>query len=116
MHRSTGSRLDARGLAGYERLLKTSGHIAGALALMANWDLEPLQKTFAGLDLPVLLAHGDRDTTIPPATSRTVAAMLPQAETRFFPALGHLAHEEAPADHAALIADFASRVGVLSPG
>lgn len=113
LHRSTGSRLDARGLAGYERLLKTSGHIAGALALMANWDLEPLQKSFASLDLPVLLAHGDRDATIPPGTSRTVAAMLPHAETRFFPALGHLAHEEAPAEHAAMIVDFAARHGLL---
>ncbi len=113
IQRSTGSRLDANGLAFYERLMKTSGHIGGALALMANWDLEPLEAALPGLDVPVLLAHGDRDKTIPPATSRTVAARLPQGEALMLPGLGHLAHEEDPAGHATLIADFARRHGIL---
>ena len=114
IQRSTGSRLDAAGLALYERLMKTSGHIGGALALMANWDLEPLQAALPGLDLPVLLAHGDRDKTIPPATSRTVAARLPRGEALMLPGLGHLAHEEDPAGHAALISEFARRQGIIA--
>jgi magnesium chelatase accessory protein len=114
IQRSTGSRLDANGLALYERLMKTSGHIGGALALMANWDLEPLEAALPGLDLPVLLAHGDRDKTIPPATSRTVAARLPQGEALMLPGLGHLAHEEDPAGHARLIGDFARTHGILA--
>jgi magnesium chelatase accessory protein len=115
LNRSTGSRIDPRGIDLYERLLKTSGHCGGALALMANWDLEPLQKAMPVLQLPVLLLHGERDSTIPPATSRTVAARLPAAATHFLPGLGHLAHEEAPADHAALILDFARRSGIIGP-
>lgn len=110
LHRSTGSRLDARGILHYERLLKTSGHIGGALALMANWDLEPLQRAIPGLALPILLVHGERDSTIPQATSRTVAARLPNAQTRFLPGLGHLAHEEAPSDHAKLIREFVAQL------
>ncbi len=107
IQRSTGSRLDPAGLALYERLMKTSGHIGGALALMAHWDLVPLEAALPTLNLPVLLAHGDRDKTIPPVTSRTVAARLPLGRALMLPGLGHLAHEEDPAGHAALISDFA---------
>jgi magnesium chelatase accessory protein len=113
LHRSTGSRLDQRGVEYYERLLKTSGHCGGALALMANWDLDPLQAAMPSMQLPVLLLHGERDSTIPPATSSTVASRLPAATTHFLPKLGHLAHEEAPAEHAALILDFARRSGII---
>jgi magnesium chelatase accessory protein len=112
--KSTGSRIDARGLALYERLMRTSGHIGGALALMAHWDLEPLERALPGLDLPVLLAHGSKDATIPASTSRTVAARLPRAELKLLSGLGHLAHEEQPEPHAALIIDFARNHGLFS--
>ena len=114
IQRSTGSRLDATGLALYERLMKSSGHIGGALALMANWDLVPLEKALPTLDVPVLLAHGDRDKTIPPETSRTVAARLPRATAVMLPGLGHLAHEEDPAGHAVMITDFARSHGIIA--
>lgn len=109
MYRWTGSRIDQRGVALYERLFRTSGHVGGALALMANWDLYGVEAALPGLDLPILLAHGDRDATIPPATSRTVAQRLPRATLDILPNLGHLAHEEAPALHSRLISDFADR-------
>jgi magnesium chelatase accessory protein len=111
--KSTGSRIDARGLALYERLMHTSGHIGGALALMAHWDLEPLEKALPGLNLPVLLAHGSKDSTIPASTSRTVATRLPQAELKILSGLGHLAHEEQPEPHATLITGFARTHGLL---
>ena len=114
LYRSTGSRIDQRGLSFYERLLKTSGHIAGALALMANWDLEPLERALPGLDLPILLAHGVGDKTIPAKTAHKVAALLPDGRALMLPGLGHLAHEEDPAGHAALILDFARETGVIS--
>lgn len=112
--RATGSRIDATGLALYERLLRTSGHIGGALALMAHWDLDTLQRRLPTITVPVLLLHGERDATIPVATSRTVAARLAHAEMVVLPGLGHLAHEEAAADHAALIGDFADRVAPVA--
>ena len=113
IHRSTGSRIDARGTMFYERLMKTSGHIGGALALMAHWDLESLERALPTLDLPILLAHGERDKTIPASTSHTVAARLPNGRALILPDLGHLAHEEAPERHAALIVDFARETGIL---
>jgi magnesium chelatase accessory protein len=113
LKRATASPIDARGIALYERLLHSSGHLGGALALMANWDLAPLEAALPGLELPVLLLHGARDATIPAATSRTVAARLPDAQLQILPDLGHLAHEEAPAAHAELIAAFAQSTGVL---
>ena len=114
LKRSTESQIDARGIACYEALLHTSGHIGGALALMANWDLHPLEAALPTLDLPILLAHGERDATIPAATSRTVAARLPAGEALILLGLGHLAHEEAPGPHADLIIDFARKTGIIA--
>jgi magnesium chelatase accessory protein len=113
LKRSTESQIDARGIACYEALLHNSGHIGGALALMANWDLHPLEAALPTLDLPILLAHGEGDATIPASVSKKVATRLPAGEVLILPGLGHLAHEEAPAQHAELIIDFARRVGVL---
>ena len=115
LYRSTGSRIDGRGLGFYERLFKTSGHIGGALALMAHWDLEPLERALPGLDLPILLAHGEADKTIPAKTAHSVANRLPNARALILPGLGHLAHEEAPALHAEMILDFARQTGILPP-
>jgi magnesium chelatase accessory protein len=112
--RSTGSRIDARGLALYERLMRSSGHVGGALALMANWDLEPLAAAYPTLDLPVLLAHGEKDRTVPADVARTVAAKLPKGRPLILPGLGHLAHEEAPEQHMALILDFAREQGIIA--
>ena len=39
--RGTGSVLDADGLKFYRRLAVNQGHVAGAMALMGNWDLHP---------------------------------------------------------------------------
>ena len=114
LKRSTESQIDARGIACYEALLHTSGHIGGALALMANWDLHPLEAALPTLDLPILLAHGERDATIPAATSCSVAARLPAGEALILPGLGHLAHEEAPGPHADLIIDFARKTGIIA--
>jgi magnesium chelatase accessory protein len=67
MLKSTGSQLNERGIDLYARLFRKPGHIAGAIGMMANWDLETLKRDLPGL---------------------TTLAVLP--------ALGHLAHEEAP--------------------
>jgi len=94
---STGSRIDARGLAAYARLLRSPSHLAGALAMMAGWDLQALPPQLPGLPLPVWLLHGSADRTVPAAESQRLAERLPQARLVMLPGLGHLAHEEAPA-------------------
>ncbi len=115
--RWTGSRLNREQVAHYERLFRNPGHTGGALALMANWDLDTIERTIAHIHCPVLLLHGARDKTVPPDTSATVARRLAAQGTPVKhisqPGLGHLAHEEAPEAHAALILDFARQAALL---
>jgi len=115
--RWTGSRSSREQVAHYERLFRSPAHTGGALSLMAHWDLDTIERSIAQIKCPVLLLHGERDKTVPPATSHTVARRLASHGVsvvhRGLPGLGHLAHEEAPGAHAELIIDFAREVGVL---
>lgn len=101
----TGSRLDETGRALYGRLAASPGHAYGALAMMANWDLEPLARDLPALGTPLLLVSAGNDRTIAPAEGARVAALLPDAPHIVLPGLGHLAHEEDPQRVAALILD-----------
>jgi len=92
----TGSTIDATGLALYARLVSNPGHVAGALAMMANWDLEPLLADLPRLAPAPLLVVGTNDTTVPPGQADRVAARLPGTRVVRLPGLGHLAHEEQP--------------------
>ena len=109
---STGSTLDARGAGLYARLFRRSDHVAGALAMMANWDLATLAADYPQLAAPLLLAYGDRDTTVPPQVSRDVAARVAGARLVAMPGLGHLAHEEDPAAAVRIIGDAAADWGI----
>lgn len=93
---STGSTLDPVGVALYARLIRQPAHVAGALAMMANWDLRPLQRDLPRLAVPLVLVVGTQDHTVPPAEARKVQALLPAATVLELPGLGHLAHEEQP--------------------
>lgn len=103
---STGSTLDAEGLALYRAAISDPDHVEGALSMMAQWDLEALQATLPAIDVPVLLIAGEGDSAVPPATSVRAAARLPSARVEILPGLGHLAHEEDPVGVATLIAQF----------
>ena len=98
-----GSRLDARGLDLYARLLSKSGHCAGTLAMMANWRLDALAAELPKLDLPALLIVGAKDRAVPPGDARKVAANWRGAQVSELPGVGHLAHEENAQAVAALI-------------
>lgn len=110
--RATGSRVDAAGLKFYTRLLRSSGHVAGALSMMANWDLQALGTALPRLGPPLVLVYGDADAMVPPAVSQRVVAMVP-AELVLLPGLGHLAHEEAADEVAAIIVRVARDHAVL---
>lgn len=104
---STGSRLDARGQDLYRRLAANSGHVEGALGMMAHWDLPALAEALLLLDTPLLLLVGLLDGTVPPQEAdRLVAQLAREAPGRArvkrvsLEGLGHLAHEERP--HAVL--------------
>lgn len=110
---STGSDLDPAGVDGYARLVRDPSHIAGVLGMMAAWDLAALERDLTRLDVPVALLVGGRDRTVSPVEAEVVAQRLPWAEVRRLPPYGHLMHEEAPAEVAAAVFDFARRHGVL---
>ena len=104
----TGSVLDAETTALYRQLVGCPEHAAGALGMMANWDLHAFARDLPRLHTPLLLLVGSQDRTVPPAQAQDVLACLPpQARARArlieLPGLGHLAHEEAPAQVASHI-------------
>ncbi len=104
----TGSRIDVNGLELYERLLRTSDHIAGALGMMANWNLQPLVDELPRFAAPLTLVAAEGDRAVPPSVSRHVKSIVPNSELIVLPGLGHLAHEESPA----VIADIVRRANL----
>jgi magnesium chelatase accessory protein len=112
----TGSRLDQRGLALYQRLFSNRVHVAATLAMMANWDLDALGRQFGKLDLPVVLAVAANDKAVPPADAAEVARRLPNARIETIPAAGHLAHEEKPGEVAAMLLRVAQEHIPLASG
>ena len=99
----TGSSLDEEGVRLYRRLAGNPGHVAAALGMMAHWDLRPLAQQLPALGPHLVLVTGSNDRTVPPAEAARVRALLPRAEAVSLPGLGHLAHEERPAEVAALL-------------
>jgi magnesium chelatase accessory protein len=108
--RGTGSRIDAGGAELYARLARNPGHVGGALAMMANWDLDSLSHALPKLKTPLVLVAGSNDRTIPSADSYRVHALLPAARVVRLNGLGHLAHEEQPQAIADLILNAARQL------
>ena len=106
----TGSRIEARGVALYGRVIRNPAHAAAALGMMARWDLAPLLRDLPRLEVPLLLIVGANDRAVPPAQAERVRAAVPGASVVAMPGLGHLSHEERPEDTAALILQFAQKV------
>lgn len=114
LKKSTGSRIDARGVELYHRLFRTSDHCAGAIGMMANWDLETLAADLPRVTDRVLLVHGGRDSAIPRDSVERAAGLIPGAVLSILPDLGHLAHEEDPDQLAAMILDFAAQPSAVA--
>ena len=103
MMEQTGSQLDARGIELYQRLASRPAHVGAALDMMARWDVRALERDLPKLATPMVLVSGGRDGMIPPSHADDVHALVPHARRLTLPELGHLAHEEQPAELAALI-------------
>jgi putative magnesium chelatase accessory protein len=112
--RDTGSLLDPAGVELYRRLLCRPGHVSAALGMMANWDLRPMSWELAALKTRLALVVGGNDRTVPPRDALRVRALIPAAEVVTMPGLGHLAHEEAPAEVALLVHRFADIWGATA--
>jgi magnesium chelatase accessory protein len=111
----TGSKLDDRGLELYRRLFASPGHVASALQMMAGWDLVPLQRELPRLTVPLLLVVASDDRAVAPETGITVRDRVPGARISYLRNVGHLAHEERPAEIAALIVREAIAAQIVGP-
>jgi magnesium chelatase accessory protein len=111
--RGTGSSIDAAGQRAYATLVRSPGHVAAALGMMARWDLAPLERELPRLTAALLLLAGECDLTVPPAQSVLIAGRMPDASLEVLPGLGHLAHEERPDLVADRILAFAARLGFV---
>ena len=113
---STGSKLDTEGMALYGRLVSNPGHAAGALGMMANWDLPQLGADMPRLKTPLSLIVGSNDQTVLPRQAARlralwpVAALQPQPHLSMLDGLGHLAHEERADLVAAIVMDQFAQV------
>jgi magnesium chelatase accessory protein len=93
---STGSQLDATGVAHYRELLAQPAHVRGVLDMLAHWRLDDLPQRLSALPVPLCLAAGMADRTVAPVASINLARRLRGAQFVPLHGLGHLAHEEAP--------------------
>ncbi len=108
-----GTKLDARGLDLYARLMRNPAHCAGALAMMANWDLSRTPDDLARLRCRSLLVVGANDRAIRPNNADKVATRMADARIERLAGLGHLAHEEAPERVATVIRAAAVDAGLI---
>lgn len=109
----TGSRLDARGVDLYQRLIRFPTHVRSSLSMMASWDLTLIERGLPDLEAPLFLVVGEGDMAVSPREARRVRERLPGAELVELPGLGHLAHEERPREVAGVVVQIASQIGVL---
>ena len=100
---STGSKIEPAGRAQYLALVQDSGHIEGTLGMMAQWRLEGLISRLPAMTAQVLLIATKGDRAVPPRISQAAAAKMRNAEVVVLPKFGHLVHEDAAADVAAVI-------------
>lgn len=110
--KSTGSEIDAHGVELYARLLRRAGHVAGALGMMAHWDLEPLIRDVPNLKTPLILYASEGDRAVPVDAAFEMQRRFSGVEVVRAPDLGHLAHEESPEEAADLIERVADAHGV----
>ncbi len=99
----TGSRIDTKGRELYGKLLASPAHVAGALGMMANWDLVPLRAKLGSLPCPVTLVAAEDDRMVPASVAREAARLIADAELVIEAKGGHLLHEAEPEFAAKLI-------------
>jgi len=106
---NTGSQIDAAGLACYAQLLSDRFHVDAALQMMAQWNIDTLVARLPDIEAHCLLLAGTQDSAVSPDVSRRASTRLPRCETVLLDGLGHLAHEEAPAETLRRITDWLAR-------
>ncbi|TPP06764.1 alpha/beta fold hydrolase BchO [Rhizobium glycinendophyticum] len=90
---ATGSRIDEEGKAIYSMLLGSSGHVHGALGMMAAWDLTRFDATLRRLAFPMTLIAARDDPMVPPENSNHAAKLAEGSRLVSSANGGHLLHE-----------------------
>jgi magnesium chelatase accessory protein len=103
---STGSTLSEEGLSYYARLISDRAHVDGTLKMMSQWNVDRLDDALPQITSPCLLITAENDSAVAPHISRVAAERMPNAIYMELPELGHLAHEEAPAQITRMITDW----------
>lgn len=112
---NTGSNIDAVGLGQYAQLFRNPAHVAATLRMMANWDLESLERDMPGLKAHLVLVATADDRAIPAELAFKVRDRVPGSEVVYLRRLGHLAHEEQPQEIAGIVMRQAEMMGILKP-
>lgn len=108
----TGSKLDDAGIDLYHRLFASRRHVASALQMMAAWDLPALWPLLPKLGPRLVLIVASDDRAVPPEQGFAVRDHVLGTRVVYMRDVGHLAHEERPADVAELIlAEWGKRIG-----
>ncbi len=112
--RGTGSSPSQEDVALYLRLFSNPRHVQSALGMMANWDLDALQKDLPRLSAELVLVVGADDRAIPPSDAERAAARVPSARIFRVAGGGHLMHEGNPGEIAEIILQTATRLALVN--
>ena len=93
-------------LARYHDLMLAPGVRPALIARLEQSTLQDPKPTLAKIQAPTLLVWGDQDAMIPFANSADYVRALPNARLVKMPGVGHLPHEEAPAESVAAVHGF----------
>lgn len=77
---------------------------------------ERYESKMSGIEVPVLLLHGEEDRLVPITAARRVAAANPSWETAFLPGVGHTPQLEVPGQTVDIITEWLARVPSLTTG
>lgn len=109
--RGTGSAIAEEDARLYRRLACAPSHVAGALGMMAGWDLKTFERDLARLETPLVLVAGLEDGMVPADNAFDVRLRVPHARIVRLKGLGHLAHEEAPERIRDIVEESCSETG-----
>jgi pimeloyl-ACP methyl ester carboxylesterase len=76
------------------------------LQTLSQFDETAFARSIPGLTQPTLIIWGGRDRVLPVANAHRIQKDISNAQLRVLPDVGHLPHEEAPAEVNRLIGDF----------
>ena len=99
----TGSDIPASGMNLYARLFRDKAHVEGTLLMMAQWKLDGLIADLPRLQTRCLFLTGSNDRMVPPVSAVEAAGRMRDATVQSLDGYGHLVHEEAPAEVAAIL-------------